>query len=209
MGDYLPRAQILQQKDHIKQVLHLGSIPLPQGGTAWLGQGPFHVGFTNMSQKSIIFFFPSYWVYLSRWLLLNLSHCLGCIDTLKSHRIIPVPQLMLKMFLGKVMSRLPRWHGGKQPAFQCRRCKRFKFHSLVGKIPWRRKWQHSPVFLPGKSHGAYGLQSMGSQRVWLSQAQGNIQCLHNMVPDKMVSEEVWLGQGKSENLNDFTRNVNS
>ena len=23
----------------------------------------------------------------------------------------------------------------------------------VGKIPWRRKWQHTPVFLPGKSHG--------------------------------------------------------
>ena len=23
----------------------------------------------------------------------------------------------------------------------------------VGKIPWRRKWQPTPVFLPGKSHG--------------------------------------------------------
>ena len=23
----------------------------------------------------------------------------------------------------------------------------------VGKIPWRRKWQLTPVFLPGKSHG--------------------------------------------------------
>ena len=22
----------------------------------------------------------------------------------------------------------------------------------VGKIPWRRKWKHTPVFLPGKSH---------------------------------------------------------
>ena len=22
----------------------------------------------------------------------------------------------------------------------------------VGKIPWRRKWQLTPVFLPGKSH---------------------------------------------------------
>ena len=25
--------------------------------------------------------------------------------------------------------------------------------SLVGKIPWRRKWQSTPVLLPGKSHG--------------------------------------------------------
>ena len=23
----------------------------------------------------------------------------------------------------------------------------------VGKIPWRRKWQPTPVLLPGKSHG--------------------------------------------------------
>ena len=29
--------------------------------------------------------------------------------------------------------------------------------SLVGKIPWRRKWQPTPVFLPGKFHGQKGL----------------------------------------------------
>ena len=27
----------------------------------------------------------------------------------------------------------------------------------VGKIPWRRKWQLTPVFLPGKSHGERSL----------------------------------------------------
>ena len=27
-----------------------------------------------------------------------------------------------------------------------------RVRSLGGKIPWRRKWQPSPVFLPGKSH---------------------------------------------------------
>ena len=27
------------------------------------------------------------------------------------------------------------------------------FNPLVGKIPWRRKWQPTPLFLPGKSHG--------------------------------------------------------
>ena len=27
----------------------------------------------------------------------------------------------------------------------------------VGKIPWRRKWQPSPAFLPGESHGQRGL----------------------------------------------------
>ena len=28
-----------------------------------------------------------------------------------------------------------------------------KFDPWVGKIPWRRKWQPTPVLLPGKSHG--------------------------------------------------------
>ena len=27
----------------------------------------------------------------------------------------------------------------------------------LGKIPWRRKWQPTPVFLPGKSHGQKSL----------------------------------------------------
>ena len=39
---------------------------------------------------------------------------------------------------------------GNEPACQCRRC---GFNPWVGKIPWRRKWQPSPEFLAGKSHG--------------------------------------------------------
>ena len=31
------------------------------------------------------------------------------------------------------------------------------FNPWVGKIPWRRKWQPTPVFLPGKSHGQKSL----------------------------------------------------
>ena len=32
-----------------------------------------------------------------------------------------------------------------------------QFDPWVGKIPWRRKWQPTPVFLPGKSHGQRSL----------------------------------------------------
>ena len=32
-----------------------------------------------------------------------------------------------------------------------------QFDPWVGKIPWRRKWQPTPVFLPGKSHGGRSL----------------------------------------------------
>ena len=31
--------------------------------------------------------------------------------------------------------------------------RRLGFDPRVGKIPWRRKWQPAPVFLPGKPHG--------------------------------------------------------
>ena len=47
---------------------------------------------------------------------------------------------------------LPRWCRGKQSVCQCRRCKRRGFDPWVGKIPWGRKWQPTPVFLLGKSH---------------------------------------------------------
>ena len=46
--------------------------------------------------------------------------------------------------------------------------KRCRFDPWVGKIPWKRAWQLTPVFLPGESHGQRSLavlQSMGLQRV--------------------------------------------
>ena len=33
------------------------------------------------------------------------------------------------------------------------------FDSWVGKIPWRRAWQPTAVFLPGESHGQRSLES--------------------------------------------------
>ena len=46
--------------------------------------------------------------------------------------------------------------------------RRHGFDPWVGKIPWRRKWQPTPVFLPEESHrqrSLAGLQSIGSKRV--------------------------------------------
>ena len=42
----------------------------------------------------------------------------------------------------------PRWLSDKESACQYRR---------QGFDPWRRKWQSTPVFLPGESHGQKGL----------------------------------------------------
>ena len=49
----------------------------------------------------------------------------------------------------KVCARLPlwlRWWKKKN----CLQCRRPRFNPWVGKIPWRRAWQPTPVFLPGE-----------------------------------------------------------
>ena len=48
---------------------------------------------------------------------------------------------------------LPRWLSGKEATCQCRKRKRHGFDPCVGKIPWNRKWQPTPVSLPGELHG--------------------------------------------------------
>ena len=47
---------------------------------------------------------------------------------------------------------------GKEPACQCRRHKRHRFDPWVEKIPWRKAWQPSPVFLSGEPHGQRSLE---------------------------------------------------
>ena len=52
---------------------------------------------------------------------------------------------------------------GKELTCQYRRPKRRSFDPWVGKIPWRRAWQPTPVFLPGESHGQRRLVGYSSQ----------------------------------------------
>ena len=54
----------------------------------------------------------------------------------------------------------PRWLGGKESACQCGR---HRFDPWVGKIPWRRKRQPTPVSLPEESHGQ---RSLVAYRPW-------------------------------------------
>ena len=76
--------------------------------------------------------------------------------------------LSLRMEAGEDRSRksyvgLPWWLSGKESACQSRR---HMFDPWAGKIPSGRKWQPTPVFLPGESRGWRSLVgSMGSQRV--------------------------------------------
>ena len=52
----------------------------------------------------------------------------------------------------------PGGASGKEPTCQCRRRERHIFNPRVRKIPWRRKWQPSPVSLLGESHGQRSLE---------------------------------------------------
>ena len=59
---------------------------------------------------------------------------------------------------------LSRWLSDKESAYQCMR---HGFYPWVRKIPWRRKWLPTPVFLPGKIPWTEepGLLSLELQRV--------------------------------------------
>ena len=61
--------------------------------------------------------------------------------------------LMSKKDLG-----LLRWCKGKESTYQCVRSRRHRFDPWVRKIPWRRIWQPTRVFLSGKFHGQRSLE---------------------------------------------------
>ena len=50
-----------------------------------------------------------------------------------------------------------------------------KFDPWVGKISWRRKWQPTPVFLPGESHGQ---GSLAGYSPWVPKELDTTEQLH-------------------------------
>ena len=56
----------------------------------------------------------------------------------------------IRMYTRYTIKGLLRWLSGRRIHLQCRKR---RFSPWVGNIPWRRAWQLTPVFLPGKSHG--------------------------------------------------------
>ena len=71
------------------------------------------------------------------------------------------------------------WLSGKESTCRCRRCKR------RGCEPWRKKWQPTPVFLPGKSQGQRSLVGYGA---WGSKRVG-----HDVMSEKQQKQRVHFG----------------
>ena len=59
----------------------------------------------------------------------------------------------------------------KNPPANAGDMKRCEFNPWVRKIPWRRAWQPTPVFLPGESHGQRSLAGYSPYGVAESQTQ--------------------------------------
>ena len=76
---------------------------------------------------------------------------------------------------------LPRWlskemlKNGKESICQCRRGQRLRFDPWVRKIPWRRAWQPTPLFLPGESHG---WRSLAGYSPWSPKESDMIELVH-------------------------------
>ena len=105
---------------------------------------------------------PVPWVAMGRWFsdrslpsppvsYLRSKVIFPLLSTLVSHKLA-FKQWASGLGFGNNAYRLPWWLSSKDStnAYQCRRC---RFSIWVGKIHWRRKWQATPVFLPGESHG--------------------------------------------------------
>ena len=68
---------------------------------------------------------------------------------------------------------LPGGASGKEPTCQCRRNKRLGFNLWVKKIPWRRAWQPTPVFLLGEFSGQrnlVGYSPWGHRKSYVTEA---------------------------------------
>ena len=101
----------------------------------------------------------------------------------------------------------PRWLSGEEYACQCRRC---GFDPCVGKIPRRRVWKPTPVFLPGKSHGQRspaGYSPWTHKRVEHNlaseQREGADQCCWRRSEAVTASEE--LGGGGLQGISQIAR----
>ena len=90
------------------------------------------------------------------WLsVLHVVMCMFQCYSLKSSHplLLPLSPKVCSSCLSPLLQGFPGGASGKEPTYQFRRHKRCGFDPWVRKIPWRRAWQPTPVFLPGEFHG--------------------------------------------------------
>ena len=117
----------------------------------------------DVSLFQIIFLFPTLILYkcaellslpFLNWVEINL------LSFIISQNILFKTSYFSKRTAFKIEKQCMGFSGGavvEGSACQWRRCRRTEFDPWLGKIPCKRKWQPTPVFLPEKSHGQRSL----------------------------------------------------
>ena len=86
---------------------------------------------------------------------------------------------------------------GKESASQCRQCKTCGFDPWVEKILWKRKWQPTPVFLQGESHGQrslVGYSPRGHKESDMTEVSSHTYALYtHLALFKTAQLEQWVG----------------
>ena len=116
--------------------------------------------------------FSALWLHLTQHILINTTPPDSTWNGIKCELNVPsftltITSVLFKVIfisLNKSIITVHQWGfpdgaSGKEPTCQCRRHKRFRCNPWVGKIPWRRTQQPTPVFLTGESHGQRSLVS--------------------------------------------------
>ena len=83
-----------------------------------------------------------------------------------------------------LLNGFPGGASGKEPTRKCRRHRRPGLDPLVGKIPWRRAWQQTPVFLPGEFHEQKSLVGYTVHRVSESDTTEQLSMRMHVLPPK-------------------------
>ena len=74
------------------------------------------------------------------------------------------------------------------------RHKKGEFDPWVRKIPWRRKWQATPVFLPGESHGQ---RSLAGYSPWGHKELDMTESSHMETESRLLIAWNWSGCGET------------
>ena len=98
-------------------------------------------------------------------------------------------------YKSRIILSFPGGTSGEEPTCQCRRLKRHGFNPWVGKIPWRRAWQPTPVFLQ-EAHGQRSLVSYSPRghRVrhnWRAWAPNTHRVGRNRESEDAFSSDLW------------------
>ena len=83
--------------------------------------------------------------------------CTACQFMKHLHAAVPLSSRRQQGHQGPEQERTSPGPQRRRIHLLCRRCRTRGFDPRVGKIPWRRAWQPTPVLLPGESHGQRGL----------------------------------------------------